>query len=601
LSPSNILVTKDGESLTCKLLGPETAVPVGSRAGQLSADAAPYISPEAQQGGVLDGRSDLYAISSIFFKVIAGMHFGVSMPESLPEPLRNCFSKALAYEPDNRFQSATELKDAVTGALDILRSRHGHDQKKSKLLTPWRKMERAVESSQKSGGPLASSLAVMAAVVVVGLIAVIATYLFDFRGHEPPVSKAKITGKKGRDDSFDTSLLLLGESAKRAANQSGAVNHGGIQKAANLDATMAKKVLSPPRDSQSSSTQRNSIRAKPNAAPTGRAFEKPAQPDSSKHASLVARSSTTYVPASASIPAATTATTATTAITPVSNFGAEPRSFRHPSSAPDDVVAVAIPRTAPTADGNDLLPANRFNSAASIKDGEQQHTLESVTSLAFPKGSDDTAVKLRLASIDPGTLAEIDLNDCAVTGSTLKELGRFTNLRKINLTGAKISDDDLRYLATLHRLFKIVLNNTHLKGTGLAALSHCPLDVVNLGNNPDLVTVAPLPTGRLTFLRLGNFTLTDQLLQEILSCKRLKHLALQNCDLNQRQLQRLQSLPDLSSLNIGRTPLTDDSLGVLMSFKGLKEVNVDGTSITDAGRLQLKAAGIGMLILKKGW
>ncbi|MCA0314049.1 MAG: serine/threonine protein kinase [Candidatus Melainabacteria bacterium] len=98
----------------------------------------PYMSPEQIKGGGIDHRADIYALGAVLFEMATGKDpfYGAEIYELLhkhvyeeppslkeacpegdfPEALELVIAKALAKEPADRFQSMTELKDALVAA-----------------------------------------------------------------------------------------------------------------------------------------------------------------------------------------------------------------------------------------------------------------------------------------------------------------------------------------------------------------------------------------------------------------------------------------------------------------------------------------------------
>jgi serine/threonine protein kinase len=97
-----------------------------------------YMSPEQVQGDKdLDGRSDLYSMGVIFYQMLVGntpyqattpakvmmMHILEPVPNmlkakpDLPQGIKSWLEKVLAKEPEDRFQSAQEMADALQAAL----------------------------------------------------------------------------------------------------------------------------------------------------------------------------------------------------------------------------------------------------------------------------------------------------------------------------------------------------------------------------------------------------------------------------------------------------------------------------------------------------
>ncbi len=133
VSPPNILTSFEGE---VKLIDFGVAKAAGrasrTQAGILKGKFG-YMSPEQVRGMPLDRRSDVFSVGVVLFEILTGQRLfqadtdfatlekvravEVPRPSSLnadiPKPLENIIYKALAREPEQRYQSAIELHDEL--------------------------------------------------------------------------------------------------------------------------------------------------------------------------------------------------------------------------------------------------------------------------------------------------------------------------------------------------------------------------------------------------------------------------------------------------------------------------------------------------------
>jgi serine/threonine protein kinase len=87
---------------------------------------SPYLAPEQVQGGMVDRRTDIYALGALLYTTLVGIAPPAGMVVSprasrpdVPEGVERVIFKAMAQIPDQRFQSATEFFNAMRSAFVI--------------------------------------------------------------------------------------------------------------------------------------------------------------------------------------------------------------------------------------------------------------------------------------------------------------------------------------------------------------------------------------------------------------------------------------------------------------------------------------------------
>ena len=142
VKPSNVLLDNEGNCyLTdfglAKIL--ESSVQLTASGVGLGTPA--YMSPEQGQGDKADARSDIYALGVVLYEMIAGqtpyqaetpmavvlMHINAPLPPlrtvkpDAPEEVERVILKAMAKDPDDRFQTVREMMDALDEAVKTAR------------------------------------------------------------------------------------------------------------------------------------------------------------------------------------------------------------------------------------------------------------------------------------------------------------------------------------------------------------------------------------------------------------------------------------------------------------------------------------------------
>jgi hypothetical protein len=141
-------------------------------------------------------------------------------------------------------------------------------------------------------------------------------------------------------------------------------------------------------------------------------------------------------------------------------------------------------------------------------------------------------------------------------------IGGLSHLETLDLSGTKVSDDDLRHLMKLGRLRDLNLWETGVTGSGL----------VHLGA---LV--------RLEKLNLGSTKITDESLRSLKGFAGLRCLELARTGIGDAGLAHLLELPRLETLKLAETRITDAGLGRLKDLKNLSSLTLDKTGVTEAG------------------
>ena len=138
LKPANILFDRNGQPYLsdfgiAKLTGSQTNV-----TGSAIIGTPAYMSPEQAQGKEIDGRSDIYALGAIIYRMLTGArpyegdtplsmaikHITDPVPDirkespNLPPSTSAFIYRAMEKDPDQRFQTATDLANALSALAE---------------------------------------------------------------------------------------------------------------------------------------------------------------------------------------------------------------------------------------------------------------------------------------------------------------------------------------------------------------------------------------------------------------------------------------------------------------------------------------------------
>ncbi|MCA9770986.1 MAG: hypothetical protein KC466_01175 [Myxococcales bacterium] len=190
---------------------------------------------------------------------------------------------------------------------------------------------------------------------------------------------------------------------------------------------------------------------------------------------------------------------------------------------------------------------------------------------------DGMEAALHLASVSPSDafIAEVEEQGINLlrlpqdaADSALALVGGVANLTMLSLEHCvRITDDGIRYVASLTNLRELDLRGTAVDGEGLRHVASLKnLETLNLSEtrvgDDDLAYLAPL--GALRQLFLWNTEITD------------------------RGISLVRGFVGLEVLDLANTPITDAGLTVLDGLTSLRRLDLSGTRVTPAAVEQLR-------------
>ncbi len=129
----------------------------------------------------------------------------------------------------------------------------------------------------------------------------------------------------------------------------------------------------------------------------------------------------------------------------------------------------------------------------------------------------------------------------SITDAGVAHLAGLKNLKKVHISGSKITDESLILLSSLPMIEELSLQEGHFSDKGFLRLK---------GQN----TLKQLATGR------GTFEVTDAGLVHFTEFKNLALVDLQNSKVTAHGLEQLKGMPSLKTVWLSGTPITDKDL-----------------------------------------
>ncbi|MCU1455395.1 MAG: Serine/threonine protein kinase [Acidimicrobiales bacterium] len=136
VKPANILLSVDGRVLVADFGIAKAAESADLTTDGLMVGTAKYVAPEQVEGKAVDGRTDIYALGIVLYESLCGrapfvgendaatalmrLHAPPLRPRQMragiPRPVEDVVLKAMAREPNQRYQDAVALRTALVAA-----------------------------------------------------------------------------------------------------------------------------------------------------------------------------------------------------------------------------------------------------------------------------------------------------------------------------------------------------------------------------------------------------------------------------------------------------------------------------------------------------
>lgn len=184
----------------------------------------------------------------------------------------------------------------------------------------------------------------------------------------------------------------------------------------------------------------------------------------------------------------------------------------------------------------------------------------------------------------------VDFRGTRAGGKAVLPVVRLKRLGSLDLTGCRISDDDLAELVPLS-LGQIHLAETAVTDVGMEHLATMKtLSLVNIEDtqigDEGLAKIVTLP--RLGDLRLKGSQVTDQGLNRLSSVPNLWRLSIGGSSISDESLKHLTGLLKLSGLTVTSSSVSDTGLRTLSATANLRQVTLRDSQVTQRAIDQLK-------------
>ena len=192
---------------------------------------------------------------------------------------------------------------------------------------------------------------------------------------------------------------------------------------------------------------------------------------------------------------------------------------------------------------------------------------------------------------DLGKIKDLNLGDCeAVTDAGIRVISNFRDLKSLSLTGTQLTDAGISAFHSHSGLNNLSMAGTHILDEGVASLIELTnLKTLDLSNTAvtDQAMKSIQVLDALTVLNLSATEITGLGLEAIDLPPRLRHLYLSETSLSDSALKSLTRCSELTDLWLSNCGITDDGLKHVGKLKNLRTLWIGRNQITDRGMQHL--------------